>query len=181
LFLKIDNRTFLSIMRIIMVEQNASVIPRVFAPALVRIGREIRARRKALKASATTTADAAGISRVTLYRVECGEATVSMGAYLNAIEALGLKIEVAPQAESVGQNLVMPLQGDFPGTIPLANYPQLRQLAWHIPGVDAITPEDALNLYERNWRHVDQHVMDEDEKTLVRHLVESYGHGAMLV
>ena len=162
-------------------KQIVSLVPRVFAPALVRIGREIRERRKALKASATTTAEAAGISRVTLYRVECGEATVSMGAYLNAIEALGLKISVAPQAESIGQNLVMPLHGDLPGTIPLANYPQLRQLAWHIPGVDAITPEDALNLYERNWRHVDQHAMDEDEKMLVRHLVESYGHGAMLV
>ncbi len=162
-------------------KQIASVIPRVFAPALVRIGREIRARRKALKASAITTADAAGISRVTLYRVECGEATVSMGAYLNAIEALGLKISVAPPAESIGQKSEMPLQEDFPGSIPLANYPQLNQLAWHISGVDAITPEDALNLYERNWRHVDQQVMDEHEKTLVRHLVERYGHGAMLV
>lgn len=168
-------------MRSIMDKQTASVVPRIFAPALVRIGREIRERRKALKASATTTAEAAGISRVTLYRVECGEATVSMGAYLNAIEALGLKIAVVPRRESLGQNSGMPLQGDFPGAIRLADYPQLKQLAWHIHGVDTITPEDALSLYERNWRHVDQHVMDEREKALVRHLVERYGHGAMLV
>jgi transcriptional regulator with XRE-family HTH domain len=181
LFLKIYNYVYLSIIRSIVNKQTASAVPRIVAPTLVKIGREIRERRKALKASTSTTAEAAGISRVTLYRVECGEATVSMGAYLNVIQALGLKIAVAPQAESLEQNSIMHRQGGAPGIIRLADYPQLKQLAWHIHGVDTITPEDALNLYERNWRHVDQQVMDAHEKTLVRQLVERYGHGAMLV
>ena len=149
-------------------------------PLLVTIGRKIRGRRKALKASATMTAEAAGISRVTLYRVECGETSVSMGAYLNVIEALGLTIELAA-AESLCQDRVAPPNEYLDGTIHLAEYPQLKQLAWHIAGIDAITPEDALNLYERNWRHVNQKALDKHEMALVKRLVERCGHGAMLV
>ena len=56
------------------------------------IGACIRAQRKALHVSATTAAEAAGMSRVTLHRIERGEASVTMGAYLNATAALGLAL-----------------------------------------------------------------------------------------
>jgi transcriptional regulator with XRE-family HTH domain len=36
---------------------------------------------KALKVSATTAAEAAGMSRMTLHRIERGEPSVTMGAY----------------------------------------------------------------------------------------------------
>jgi transcriptional regulator with XRE-family HTH domain len=55
------------------------------------LGEQIRVRRKALGVSATVAAEAAGMSRVTLHRIEKGEPAVTIGAYLNAIVALGLE------------------------------------------------------------------------------------------
>ncbi len=60
------------------------------ADTLSALGKQIRAHRKALRITATSTAEAAGISRVTLHRIENGEPSVTMGAYLNALAALGL-------------------------------------------------------------------------------------------
>ena len=52
---------------------------------LTALGQKIRSQRKALRITATATAEAAGMSRVTLHRIEQGEASVTIGAYLNAI------------------------------------------------------------------------------------------------
>ena len=49
---------------------------------LVDIGQLIRQHRKSFKITANAAAQTAGISRVTLHRIEKGEPTVSMGAYL---------------------------------------------------------------------------------------------------
>ena len=64
------------------------------AAKLVAIGRRIRECRKGLGVNGVTTAEAAGMSRVTLYRIERGEPSVTMGAYLNALDALGLEFDV---------------------------------------------------------------------------------------
>ena len=59
--------------------------PLVAAPAatkLAALGERIRARRKALQVSAVDAAEAAGMSRVTLQRIERGEPSVTMGAYI---------------------------------------------------------------------------------------------------
>jgi len=60
------------------------------ADKLIALGKQIRAHRKALRISATAAAEAAGVSRVTLYRIESDEPSVTMGAYLNAMEAQGM-------------------------------------------------------------------------------------------
>jgi transcriptional regulator with XRE-family HTH domain len=62
----------------------------VVTEKLAILGQQIRTHRKALRVNATTTAQAAGMSRVTLYRIESGEPSVTMGAYLNAMAVLGL-------------------------------------------------------------------------------------------
>lgn len=49
----------------------------------------MHARRKALRITATSTAEAAGLSRVTLHRIERGEPAVTMGADLNRMAAPG--------------------------------------------------------------------------------------------
>ena len=149
-------------------------------PALAAMGRKIRQQRKALRINATTTAEAAGISRVTLYRIECGEASVSMGAYLNAATALGMNLEVTIP-EDTSQKRPEAAKEAFEGLVRISDYPQLRQISWHLAGLDQVTPADALRIYERNWRHVDQQAMDVHEQALVRHLVENYGNGTLLV
>lgn len=45
--------------------------------------------------------------------------------------------------------------GWIPARIRLADYPQLRSLAWHVQGIDTLTPTEALDIYERNARHLD--------------------------
>jgi transcriptional regulator with XRE-family HTH domain len=60
---------------------------------LSRLAARIRPHRRALRISATELAEAAGMSRVTLHRLERGEPSVTMGAYMSAI-ALGLELEL---------------------------------------------------------------------------------------
>lgn len=61
---------------------------------LALLGQRIHARRKALKINAETIAEAAKISRMTLLRIERGVPSVTMGAYMNVLEALGLAIDL---------------------------------------------------------------------------------------
>lgn len=63
----------------------------------------------------------------------------------------------------------------------LNEYPELRQLAWSIPGAESVTPQEALSLYERNWRHLDVERMTASERALVDELVRSVGGGHLLV
>ena len=68
-----------------------------------------------------------------------------------------------------------------PANICLADYPQLRLLAWHIPDAVEVTPKEALSLYERNWRHLDQASLDERERSLIAQLAQEVGNGHLFV
>ena len=61
---------------------------------LADIGQLIMQHGKSFKITANAAAETAGISRVTLHRIEKGEPTVSMGAYLNVISALDLNLHL---------------------------------------------------------------------------------------
>ena len=50
------------------------------AAQLQALGAQLRARRKALRVSSTVAAEATGMSRVTLHRIEKGEPSVAAGA-----------------------------------------------------------------------------------------------------
>jgi transcriptional regulator with XRE-family HTH domain len=141
------------------------------------LGARLRAHRERQKLSAIVTAEAAGMSRVTLHRIERGEPSVTMGAYLSAIDAVGLSLELEdPQAVPP-----QPWASRLPERIRLADHPQLQRLAWQVPGVDELTPAEALGLYERNWRHLDPEQMSTAERALVRALTQQLGGGRLLV
>jgi len=127
------------------------------------LGPAIRERRKAMHITATATAEAAGVSRVTLHRIEKGEPGVALGAYANVVAALGLELGIVPRKAEVPQARA----GWIPARVALADYPQLRQLAWQVHGVDALTPAEAWSIYERNWRHVDEATLSDEERALV--------------
>lgn len=139
------------------------------------LGLQIRAHRKALRISAVNAAQAAGMSRVTLHRIENGEPSVTMGAYLNAMVALGLDFGL--QAPATPGADAQARQDWIPARIRLADYPQLKQLAWQVHGTDALTPVEALNIYERNWRHLDLQAMPPHERQLVDALRLALGEG----
>ena len=131
------------------------------------LGRQIRAHRKALRISATAAAEAAGMSRVTWHRIENGEPSVTMGAYLNAMAVLGLDFGIAPPPGDAGRTPDADRKGWIPARIHLADYPQLEQLAWQVHGTDELTPAEALSIYRRNWRHVDAKALEPRERDLI--------------
>ena len=144
---------------------------------LTALGGRIRAQREQQKVTATAAAEAAGMSRVTLHRIERGESSVTMGAYLSAIDAVGLRLDLTdPQAARADAR-----NTGVAATVHLDAYPQLKRLAWQRHGVTELSPAEALSLYERNWRHIDQGSMAPNERALVQALVGTLGGGRLLV
>jgi transcriptional regulator with XRE-family HTH domain len=143
------------------------VITNTAADRLVALGRQIRAHRKALRISMAAAAEAAGMSRVTLHRIENGEPSVTMGAYLNIIAALGLDVGIIDPANKAPEVPEAGREGWIPARIRLGDYPQLKQIAWQVHGTDELTPVEALSIYERNWRHVDVAALETRERLLI--------------
>jgi transcriptional regulator with XRE-family HTH domain len=147
------------------------------AERLQQLGERLRLHRRALKISAADTAEAAGVSRVTLHRIERGEPSVTIGAWMTAAGALGLDLAVIDPTAQVD---VKAPHDELPDMIRLADFPQLQRLAWHLKA-PSVTPEQALALYERNWRHVDHERLDERERRLVDLLARRLRGGRLLV
>jgi transcriptional regulator with XRE-family HTH domain len=143
------------------------------AESLTDVGRKVKARRKELGISAVAAAEAAGISRVTLHRVEKGEPSVTAGAYVAASAALGLHLDVI--SDATGQAAAeADRKGWIPARVRAADYPVLRQLAWQVHGASELTPREALGIYERNWRHVDVNKLSQREQDLIDGLRQAF-------
>ncbi|MBE0584822.1 MAG: helix-turn-helix domain-containing protein [Desulfofustis sp.] len=141
------------------------------AARLVQLGQKIRGQRKALRVSATAAAQAAGISRVTLYRIENGMPSVTIGAYVSTADALGIDVDlVLPEKSVAGSPVQIRSKGLIPVRIRLEDYPQLKRLAWQVHGTDVVSPKEALGIYNRNWRHLDEEEIDTRERDLIEAL-----------
>ncbi|MEA9598509.1 helix-turn-helix domain-containing protein [Polynucleobacter sp. AP-Sanab-80-C2] len=141
-------------------------------PLLARLGAQITARRKVLKVRAQVCAEVAGISRVTLHRIEKGEPTVSIGAYLQVCEALGLHLALLPIA---GQKAGANLQGPEVPHIRIKDYPQLKALCWQLKDDGYLTDAEALSIYERNKRFLDLDHIEDRERKLMQRLIDTRG------
>lgn len=151
------------------------LLPSATLAALIGLGQTIRVRRRTLGISVVTAAQAAGMSRVTWHRIEKGEPSVTIGAYLSALAVLGLQLEATlPGGAATKQT---DTKAWIPVRIRLADYPQLKQLAWQLQGDAELTPAEALSIYERNARHFDLATMDEREQDLLAALRLAMGDG----
>lgn len=151
------------------------------AAQLQALGTQLRARRKALRVSSTAAAEAAGMSRVTLHRIEKGEPSVAAGAWANAMAALGMKLTALDTEDADtagGRASPADLAEWIPVRVRLADYPQLKALAWQVHGTDTLSPLEALGIYERNARHLDTTAMSPSEQALLRALRTGLGGGA---
>ncbi len=133
---------------------------------LADIGQLIRQHRKSFKITANAAAETAGISRVTLHRIEKGESTVSMGAYLNVISALDLNLHLSAKTDK-GNTANAGSAGKLPIRLSLSDYPQLKELAWHVQGVDELSLVEAHSIYERNKRFLDTENLSDSEQELI--------------
>ena len=138
------------------------------------LGKTLRQRRKALGVSVVAAAEAAHISRITWYRLEKGEPTVSLGSMLAAAKVLGIQVSLDDGQPIDSPALAAPDEW-LPLCIRLSDYPALRALAWQV-GNDAttLTPREAFGLYQRNWRHVDTDSLQPNEAALIRSLKDLF-------
>jgi transcriptional regulator with XRE-family HTH domain len=109
------------------------------------------------------TAAAAGISRVTLHRIENGAASVTLGALMNVLDALDLCLGPLDSAGA----------GAPAEPIELAAYPLLQQLAWHVHGTGTLSPAEAAGLYARQRRRLDLEELQPHERQLIASLTHA--------
>lgn len=133
---------------------------------LADIGQLIMQHRKSFKITANAAAETAGISRVTLHRIEKGEPTVSMGAYLNVMSALDLNLHLSAKTD-IGDTANAGSVGKLPVRVSLSDYPHLKELAWHVQGVDELSLVEAHSIYERNKRFLDTENLSDSEQELI--------------
>jgi len=116
------------------------------------------------------------MSRMTLHRIERGEPSVTMGAYMNALAALGLDVEVVAPDDRPASEVAAPASARTPTqTVRVADFAQLRRLAWQLPANAELTPEEAWGTYERNWRHADPSALEDNERQLLAELAHTLG------
>jgi transcriptional regulator with XRE-family HTH domain len=158
--------------------------PQTTAHAQLQVlGEQLRARRKALKVSSTAAAEAAGMSRVTLHRIERGEPSVAGGAWASAMEVLGLRLlahDTEDGDHADGPQRQTDLKEWIPARVRLADYPQLKALAWQVHGTDVLSPQEALDIYERHARHLDAATMSSAEQGLLQALRTGLGGGSVM-
>ena len=169
----------------------APIAPQPVLDLLNGLAFGIRRHRLSLGVSVVVAAYAAGMSRVTWHRIEKAEPSVTMGAYVSALNVIGLDITLAPKRGRSAHELVNePIKslinrasseaaaiahGAFkaPQAIPIRNYPQLRQIAWHVRDDFELTRAEARNLYEQNSRYLDVDQMPAHEIELFNALLRA--------
>lgn len=152
---------------------------------LAQLGERLRCARLRRGLTASAVAETAGITRVTLARIEGGEGAMSVSNLLKVLNALGLRDDVAllaADADLPDHQAHAPVPARrVPAQIKLSRFPQLQRLAWSRDPETTLTPDQAFALYERNWRHVDVEHMHPRERALIDKLTQTVGHGVMLV
>lgn len=78
----------------------------------MKLGADIVVARKKRRISTVSMAERAFISRATLYKVEKGDPTVSMGIYATVLAILGLAGGLAEVADRVNDSLGLDLDED---------------------------------------------------------------------
>ena len=95
-----------------MKSQAPQTLPRAARQALVKLGADIAVARKKRRISTVSMAERAFISRATLYKVEKGDPTVSMGIYATVLAILGLAGGLAQVADRINDALGLDLDED---------------------------------------------------------------------
>lgn len=164
-------------------------LPETEQRRLTDFGARLRLARQRRHLTVQQVADQAGVTRVTLYRAESGDAAVTLGTYAKVLAALdmGTDVTLLARDDHAGHRLqderlpARRLGTRFPRRIRLAKYPQLQAIAWGLQGAADVSPTEAFQLYERNWRHVDVVAMETAERTLLDQLTATIGKGVLNV
>lgn len=92
--------------------QATSTLPRAARQALIKLGADIAVARKKRRISTVSMAERAFISRGTLYKVERGDPSVSMGIYATVLAILGLVDGLSDAADRRSDTLGLDIEED---------------------------------------------------------------------
>lgn len=107
--------------------QATSTLPRAARKALVKLGEDIAVARKKRRISTVSMAERAFISRGTLYKVEKGDPSVSMGIYATVLSLLGLVEGLGQAADRRNDTLGLDIEEDrLPRTVQPRSRKRLR-------------------------------------------------------
>lgn len=90
----------------------ADTLPRSTLNVLVKLGQDIAVARKKRRISTVSMAERAFISRNTLYKLERGDPTVSIGIYAAVLSILGLVDKLGDVAERGDDEIGLDLDED---------------------------------------------------------------------
>jgi hypothetical protein len=65
--------------------------------------------------------------------------------------------------------------------VSVADYPQLKLLAWNLTPDAELDDVQALALYEAGWRFIEPHPLTPGERALIDRLVRTVGRGVLNV
>ena len=88
---------------------------------------------------------------------------------------LGLEFRRQPRGEAGARTAGDDAQVGLPLRIRLSDYPQLRRLAWQLDAGQALSPREALGIYERNLRHLQPELIEPHERALIDALGQVFG------
>lgn len=91
---------------------STSTLPAAARKALAKLGADIIVARKKRRISTVSMAERAFLSRSTLARIEKGDPSVSMGAYLSVLAILGLVKRLGQVADRTNDTLGLDLDED---------------------------------------------------------------------
>jgi len=89
-----------------------STLPVAARKSLKKLGLDITVARKKRRISTVSMAERAFLSRSTLLRIEKGDPTVSMGAYLSVLVILGMASRIGEIADRVHDTLGLDIEED---------------------------------------------------------------------
>jgi transcriptional regulator with XRE-family HTH domain len=89
-----------------------NTLPRSARSALLKLGEDIAVARKKRRISTVSMAERAFISRGTLYKVEKGDPSVSMGVYATVLSILGLADGLGATADRRNDSLGLDIEED---------------------------------------------------------------------
>ena len=92
--------------------QTIDTLPRAARQALAKLGEDIAVARKKRRISTVSMAERAFISRGTLYKVERGDPSVSMGIYATVLAILGLVDRLGDAADRRTDTLGLDIDED---------------------------------------------------------------------
>ena len=92
--------------------QATNALPRAARQALIKLGEDIAVARKKRRISTVSMAERAFISRGTLYKVEKGDPSVSMGIYATVLSILGLVEGLGDVADRLTDTLGLDIDED---------------------------------------------------------------------